>query len=154
MNKKILYAMLLCAGMLLASCGGSSDNPQPEPTPEPTPVTPTPTPTSSDPLADDDFKADDSRALHVEGRFLKDSQGKTVNMHGFTQTFSPWFNATFTDENGGKHDAQWNWQGDDWAGCLRFNKKVVDDLFAAGWKFNFVRMHLDPAISNEGSFYR
>ena len=30
--------------------------------------------------------------LHVEGRYLKNEQGKIVNLHGFTQTYSPYFN--------------------------------------------------------------
>ncbi|HQN93081.1 MAG TPA: hypothetical protein PLQ09_03110 [Prolixibacteraceae bacterium] len=30
--------------------------------------------------------------LHVEGRYLKDSHGHIVNLHGFGQTYSPWFN--------------------------------------------------------------
>lgn len=30
--------------------------------------------------------------LHVEGRYLKDTHGNIVNLHGFAQTYSPWFN--------------------------------------------------------------
>ena len=30
--------------------------------------------------------------LNVVGRYLKDAEGKIVNLHGFGQTFSPFFN--------------------------------------------------------------
>ena len=30
--------------------------------------------------------------LHVEGRYLVDPHGNKVNLHGFAQTYSPWFN--------------------------------------------------------------
>jgi hypothetical protein len=30
--------------------------------------------------------------LHIEGRYLKDSHGNTVNLHGFAQAYGPWFN--------------------------------------------------------------
>ncbi len=31
-------------------------------------------------------------ALHVEGRYLVDENGNKVTLHGFGQTYSPWFN--------------------------------------------------------------
>lgn len=34
-------------------------------------------------------------------------------------------------------------------GCLNYNKSMVDGILAAGWKFNFVRMHLDPYWSDD-----
>ncbi|PZX17236.1 beta-xylosidase [Breznakibacter xylanolyticus] len=76
--------------------------------------------------------------LHVEGRFLKDPHGNVVNLHGFAQTYSPYFN-----ENGTK------WTNYNVAGCLNYNKKVIDDIMAAGWKMNFMRLHMDPYWSNE-----
>jgi len=30
--------------------------------------------------------------LHVEGCYIEDSIGHIVNLHGFVQTYSPWFN--------------------------------------------------------------
>ena len=30
--------------------------------------------------------------LHVDGRYFKDPSGNIVNLHGFAQTYSPWFN--------------------------------------------------------------
>lgn len=75
--------------------------------------------------------------LHVEGRYLTDSDGNIVNLHGFAQTYSPWFN-----EQGTK------WTNYDVNGCLNYNKKKIDDILRAGWKMNFVRMHMDPYWSN------
>ena len=71
--------------------------------------------------------------LHVEGRYLKDPQGNIVNLHGFAQTYSPWFNEQ------GKY-----WSGYDVAGCLKYNKGLIDKILAAGWKMNFIRLHMDP----------
>src|SRR5665647_233134 len=75
--------------------------------------------------------------LHVEGRYLKDPQGNIVNLHGFAQTYSPWFNEQ------GKY-----WTNYNVAGCLSYNKGLIDKITAAGWKANFIRMHMDPYWSN------
>ncbi|MDP4270843.1 MAG: cellulase family glycosylhydrolase, partial [Bacteroidota bacterium] len=75
--------------------------------------------------------------LHIEGRYLKDSHGNKVNLHGFAQTYSPWFN-----EQGTK------WTNYDVAGCLNYNKSKIDGIIAAGWKVNFMRLHMDPYWSN------
>ena len=75
--------------------------------------------------------------LHVDGNQLKDPGGNTVILHGYAQTFSPWFNER------GKH-----WNHYDVEGCLRYNKEIIDRIMAAGWKMNFVRMHMDPYWSN------
>lgn len=75
--------------------------------------------------------------LHVDGRYLKDPHGNIINLHGYAQTFSPWFN-----ERGTK------WNNHDVAGCLAYNKDIIDRIMAAGWKMNFVRMHMDPYWSD------
>ncbi len=75
--------------------------------------------------------------LHVEGRYLKDSYGHIINLHGFAQTYSPWFNEQ------GKY-----WNNYDVAGCLKYNKGIIDGVMAAGWKVNFLRLHMDPYWSN------
>ena len=75
--------------------------------------------------------------LKVEGRHLKDTHGNVVLLHGFAQTFSPWFN-----EQGSK------WSNYDVNGCLSYNKGIIDKIMAAGWKVNFVRQHMDPYWSN------
>ena len=75
--------------------------------------------------------------LHVDGRYLKNADGEIVNLHGFAQTYSPWFN-----ERGTK------WNNYDVAGCLRYNKQKIDEIISAGWKMDFVRLHMDPYWSN------
>jgi len=75
--------------------------------------------------------------LRVEGRYLKDSHGHIVNLHGFGQTYSPWFN---------EQNTKWsNYNVND---CLNYNKGIIDKLLAAGWKMNFIRLHMDPYWSN------
>ena len=74
--------------------------------------------------------------LNVVGRYLKDAEGKIVNLHGFGQTFSPFFN------NGA-------WNNYDVSGCLNYNKRMIDEILAAGWRMNFVRMHMDPYWSDD-----
>jgi len=71
--------------------------------------------------------------LHVEGSNLKDSNGNTVILHGFAQTYSPYFNEL------GKY-----WTNYDVNGCLSYNKGVIDWMLLAGLKVNFMRLHMDP----------
>ncbi|MBR5890632.1 MAG: xylan 1,4-beta-xylosidase, partial [Bacteroidaceae bacterium] len=75
--------------------------------------------------------------LKVDGKHLKDENGNIVKLHGYAQTFSPWFN-----EQGRR------WNNYDVEGCLGYNKRIIDDIMAAGWKMSFVRMHMDPYWSN------
>lgn len=76
--------------------------------------------------------------LCVDGRYLKNTKGEIVNLHGFTQTYSPYFNSN-------------KWSNYDVEACLSYNKRMVDEILEAGWKFNFVRMHLDPYWSDDPS---
>lgn len=75
--------------------------------------------------------------LHVEDQYFKNESGEIINLHGFAQTFSPWFN-----EQGTK------WTNYDVDGCLRYNKGIIDGILKAGWKMTFVRQHMDPYWSN------
>lgn len=75
-------------------------------------------------------------SLSVVGRYLKNEKGEIINLHGFTQTYSPFFN----NNAWGNYDVQ---------ACLSYNKRMVNDILSAGWKFNFVRMHLDPYWSDD-----
>lgn len=75
--------------------------------------------------------------LHVEGRYLKDNSGHIVNLHGFAQTYSPWFN----EQNS-------KWSNYNVTACLNYNKGIIDGVLAAGWKMNFIRLHMDPYWSN------
>jgi len=80
--------------------------------------------------------------LHVEGRYLKDNHGNTVNLHGVAMTPSPWFN--------GGGSGIWRWNNYDVAGCLNYNNSVMDRLTdtSAGWYLNYIRLHVDPYWSN------
>ncbi|MBR5277287.1 MAG: family 43 glycosylhydrolase [Bacteroidaceae bacterium] len=75
--------------------------------------------------------------LKVDGKHLKDENGNIVKLHGYAQTFSPWFN-----EQGRR------WNNYDVEGCLGYNKRIIDGIMSAGWKMSFVRMHMDPYWSN------
>lgn len=79
----------------------------------------------------------DMPKLHIEGRWLMDEYGNKVNLHGFGQTYSPWFN-----EQGSK------WNNYDVEECLKYNKGIIDGIMDAGWKMTYVRMHMDPYWSN------
>ena len=132
MNGKRILSMLLCLGVMLlwASCADDEikEIVQPE---EPT--------ESVDPNPEPETPVEAKLPiLRVEGRYLKNEKGEIVNLHGFTQTYSPFFN----NNAWGNYDVQ---------ACLRYNKSMVDGIVAAGWKFNFVRMHLDPYWSDDPS---
>lgn len=74
--------------------------------------------------------------LNVVGRYLKDSEGNIVNLHGFGQTYSPFFN-------------NWGWNNYDVNACLSYNKRMIDEALAAGWRMDFIRMHMDPYWSDD-----
>ncbi len=124
---------MLCAGLMLAV--GCSDGSIPQPDEPNVPVVPDPDP---EPEPDPEVEYTMARLplLTVQGRYLKNSQGEVVNLHGFTQTYSPFFN-----NNG--------WNNYDVNGCVSYNKRMIDGIIAAGWRFNFVRMHLDPYWSDD-----
>lgn len=73
--------------------------------------------------------------LHIEGRYLKDSEGNIVNLHGFAQTYSPYFNESM-------------WSNYDVDACLRYNQGLIRRMLAAGWEMDFIRLHMDPYWSN------
>ena len=58
--------------------------------------------------------------LRLEGRYLKNEEGDIINLHGFAQTYSPFFN-------------QDKWSNHDVSGCLFYNKTMIDRIMAAGW---------------------
>lgn len=81
--------------------------------------------------SDSNFEPVDLSPLHVEGKYLKNNKGEVVNLHGFAQTFLPYFN-----EN--------KWNNYDVDGCLQYNQNCIDAVLKAGWKVTFVRQHMDP----------
>ena len=121
------FVMLLLVGML-SSC--SDDK---------TPITEEPP--KENPTTPEEETTDEESALPVltvVGRYLKNNKGEIVNLHGFAQTYSPYFN-------------QNAWNNYDVSGCLSYNKRLIDQIQSAGWKFNFIRMHLDPYWSDDTS---
>lgn len=77
--------------------------------------------------------------LHVEGRYLCDEKGNPVNLHGFGQTYSPWFN---------EQGKGWGWEKNP-AKCLAYNQGLIDKIDKAGWKMQWLRLHMDPWWSND-----
>ena len=132
---KFKFLFLLSVMALAVSCGDDDPVKEPEnPTPDPT--------QPSTPSQPDDPGTDPTTSglspLHVEGRFIVNGEGRRVNLHGFAQTYSPWFN-----ERGSK------WTNYDVSGCLSYNQGIIDGILRAGWKMDFVRLHMDPYWSNK-----
>lgn len=122
---KLSIAVIFASAILsLQACSGS-DDPEPVAPPTPKPEEPTPTPANTSDMPD----------LYIEGRYLK-ANDAVVNLHGYAQTYSPYFNNNA-------------WHSGDVDGCLEYNQKIDDGLRAAGWKFNFVRLHMDPVWSDD-----
>lgn len=84
------------------------------------------------------LSAEELEPLHIEGRWLCRPDGTPVNLHGFGQTYSPWFN----EQGNG-----WGW-GKNVSACLTYNKGLIDKILAAGWKMDWLRLHMDPFWSN------
>lgn len=77
--------------------------------------------------------------LHIEGRYLCAPDGLHVTLHGFGQTYSPWFN---------EQGKGWGW-GYDTEACLKYNQGLIDKIQQAGWEMRWLRLHMDPHWSNE-----
>lgn len=75
--------------------------------------------------------------LHIEGRWLCTETGEHINLHGFGQTYSPWFN-----ERGTK------WTNYNVSQCLYYNKALINSILKKGWEVNWLRLHMDPYWSN------
>lgn len=123
----------------MLAAAACSDTSKPEVKPNPAPENPAPQP---DPTPTPDPDPEQSPyltmlpQLRVEGRFLVNPEGEITNLHGFTQTYQPYFNNNA-------------WGNYDVAACLEYNQRMVNLMLAAGWRFNFVRMHLDPYWSDD-----
>ena len=79
--------------------------------------------------------------IHAEGKWLVDSYGNHVVLHGVMDTPSAWFN-----------NGRWGWNYDD-AGrqrCINYFEQLFTGLEQA--KCNVFRLHLEPAWTNDGSF--
>ena len=80
-------------------------------------------------------------SLHVEGKWLVDTHGNHVVLHGVMDTPSAWFN-----------NGRWGWSYDD-AGrqrCLNYFEKLFGALEKS--KCTVFRLHLEPAWTNDNSY--
>lgn len=76
--------------------------------------------------------------LHTEGKWLADTHGNHVVLHGVMDTPSAWFN-----------NGRWGWSYDN-AGrlrCIEYFEKLFVGLEEA--KCNVFRLHMDPAWTND-----
>ena len=126
-NPSRLYPLYLLAVVMLFSVASCTRDFPVEKDPDVIQPEPIPEPDDNAPLR-----------LNVVGRYLVDEDGNKVNLHGFGQTYSPFFN-----ENA--------WGNHDVAACLSYNKLMIDKVLAAGWEMNYIRMHMDPYWSDDPS---
>ena len=77
--------------------------------------------------------------LHVEGKWLVDTHGNHVVLHGVMDTPNAYF-------NGGR----WGWDYSNVTPCLNYFEKQFTGLEIANC--NIFRLHLDPAWTNDGSY--
>lgn len=134
-----LFLLFITASLMLVGCDKDEWHPVEEP---PTPVTPSEPIDPSQPSEPTDPVTPPVTAefapLHVEGRWLCDDKGNHVNLHGFGQTYSPWFN----EQGNG-----WGW-GKNVEKCLAYNQDLISKMISNGWKVNWLRLHMDPHWSN------
>ena len=127
---KTLFVKIAASVLVLASMAACSEKVQYAPVNPPGNITEQP---GGDSTSTPDYSAFE---LNVVGRYLKDSDGNIVNLHGFGQTYSPFFN-------------NWGWNDYDVEGCLSYNKRMIDAVLSAGWEMDFIRMHMDPYWSDD-----
>ena len=88
-------------------------------------------------------------SLHVDGRWLVDTHGNHVVLHGVMDTPSMWVNG-YEDENG-VHHSYWEggYNSDGAKNCLNYFEKILTALETS--KCNVFRLHLDPAWTNDST---
>ncbi|MBO5014627.1 MAG: hypothetical protein J6C92_02335, partial [Bacteroidaceae bacterium] len=106
--KNLNWIVMLFTFLCLSCSGGTEDEPIVPEEPE-TPTVPEEEEKKEEVQPEDNTPL----VLNVVGRYLKDNTGNVVNLHGFGQTFSPFFNNNA-------------WNNYDVAGCLRYNKGLID----------------------------
>ena len=79
------------------------------------------------------IQAHDLEPLHVDGRYLKNSKGDIVTLHGYMTVLEPVFQVE-----------EYRWAGFDAAKCLKNKKAATERLLESGWKMDYVRLILDP----------
>lgn len=126
--KKLIYAAL-AACLMLGAC--SDDTPERQVYHKPADKTDTDKNTDPENPVNRPHKQI-SGQIHAEGRWLVDENGNHVNLHGFWQTHSPYFN-----------QGKWGWDHNT-AACLSYNTQQIDDILMRGWSVDFMRLHMDP----------
>ena len=74
-------------------------------------------------------QAHDLEPLHVDGRYLKNSKGDIVTLHGLMMAVSG-----FWCEEGAY------WINDDYEGGVKYETQWVDSLLALDWKIDYIRI--------------
>ena len=138
--RKISFLALILSLFVITGCSKEDFKFHPDPEeiqkPDPSPSNPS---NPDNPSTPDKPSTNISLSpLHIEGRYLCDESGRHVNLHGFGQTYSPWFN----EQGNG-----WGWAKDP-AACLKYNQDLITKMLAAGWEVNWLRLHMDPYWSN------
>lgn len=87
--------------------------------------------------------------LHVDGRYLKNSKGDIVTLHGYMTCLDP---ACQADE------FKSTWDGYNVPMCLKNKKAALDAVLKSGWKMDYVRFMLDPywccdVVTYDGEVY-
>ena len=72
--------------------------------------------------------------LHVDGRYLKNSKGDIVTLHGYMTVLEPGCQAD---------EFKSTWDGYNVAMCLKNKKAALDAVLKSGWKMDYVRFKLD-----------
>lgn len=87
--------------------------------------------------------------LHVDGRYLKNSRGDIVTLHGYMTCLDP---ACQADK------FKSTWDGYNVPMCLKNKKAALDAVLKSGWKMDYVRFMLDPywccdVVTYDGEVY-
>ena len=80
------------------------------------------------------IQAHNLEPLHVDGRYLKNSKGDIVTLHGYMTTLYP-----MPESEGNKYNT---WENHDVTTFIKNKKAGIDALLASGWKMDYVRIGL------------
>lgn len=78
--------------------------------------------------------------LHVDGRYLKNSKGDIVTLHGLQKVIHPW---------GDRMGAIWH--GEDYEGAVKYQKEWIDSLLMVDWKIDYIRLGTGDAFYNQAT---
>ena len=95
------------------------------------------------------IQAHNLEPLHVDGRYLKNSKGDIVTLHGYMTCLDPGCQAD---------EFKSTWDGYNVAMCIKNKKAALDSVLKSGWKMDYVRFMLDAywccdLITYDGEHY-